>query len=191
MYTHTYTPIVGLVRSAACICISSHPQSALALTHNHVPQPAFIVSLVPCLHQSHPQPAIILAPALGQHVQFETKGTDMVVWYWSASVHLVSNRIWHPGKRPPSVIVCTCTRTFFVSCLVPEKASSHGTSSPPCSSGDRRRLPVTRQVIDPPRFKELTPRLASASDQATWWQLRKRRDLDRATRVLGFARILL
>ncbi len=52
---------------------------------------------------------------------------------------------------------------------------------PPCSTGDRRRL---RQVIDPPRFKELTPRLASASDQATWRQLRKRGGLDRATRVL-------
>ncbi len=33
-----------------------------------------------------------------------------------------------------------------------------------CSSGDRRRLPITWQVIDPPNFKELTPRLASVSN---------------------------
>ncbi len=54
------------------------------------------------------------------------------------------------------------------------------------ASGDRRRLPVTRQVIDPPRADSAASFSQRASDM-----VRKRRDLDRATRVLGFARTLL
>ncbi len=47
-----------------------------------------------------------------------------------------------------------------------------------------------RLPIDPPRFnKELTPRLPSVSDQATWRQLRKQRDLNAG--VLRFACTLL
>ncbi len=54
----------------------------------------------------------------------------------------------------------------------------------------KRRPPSPSRYPAGNRPSTLTPRLASASDQATWQQLRKRRDLDRATGVLGFARRL-
>ncbi len=66
---------------------------------------------------------------------------------------------WHSSKRPPSVIVRTCTRTFFVSCAVRcQKRQVHTVLQVRLVQAETAvafPYPITRQVIDPPCFNEI------------------------------------